>query len=111
MSKIIIKTIKDMIRHNKLSHRDMESIVEDYASLGLKKSEIRSILSLYESHVMKDIGILDRETSNEIKEKLIREFKLEDLIVKKNDNVNQTLKVGDKVYTFNVKEKMRPLKS
>lgn len=108
--KINYKFLKQSIKKKELNLNDFEKIISSYDSFSLSKSQARKLINLYEKDILRNIGILERNTSSSIKEKLEKDYKLERIIVKgKDESIDQTLKIGDLVYSFKVKDKLKNL--
>ena len=122
MKKIFFKQLLKNIRTDSISILDLEDIVNNYMSLNLNKSQVRKLISTYEKNILKNIGILDRDTTDEFKEKIKKDLELSQLIVnnteinKKGQNntnskndIDQQLKVGDIIYTFKLRDKLKDI--
>ena len=104
-----LKTIIERVKKGEINDNELYSLISKYAELGLKKNDLRKIVSVYEKFLMKDKGILGRETSNEIKDHLKKTYGLTDIFSHESNSVDQTLKIQDTIYTFKVKDKLQKL--
>ena len=106
-----IKILLKQIKENKLTITDLNLIVENYLEYGFSKANVRKLISTFEHKTMQNIGVLGRETTSDIKEKLKKDFHVETIIVKNHSDkdINQSFRIGDLVYIFNLKDKLNKI--
>ena len=111
MEKNIFYKLKKLIISNDLDQSQIKSIIENYQILNLTKAKARQLISIYEKVLMRNVGILDRDVSFEIKENIKRQFEIKDIIIKDKQcqNINQRLQIGDTVFSFDIKRKISRL--
>jgi len=103
--------LKKLIKNNELQIRDLSVIVEDSRSeVNLTKHELRVLVNLFEKNIMKNLGILSRKSKNEIVSELKKKFHVENIVINTDKNIDQTLRISDVVYTFDIGQKLDKLK-
>ena len=116
MKKSLIKQLLNEIKEKKVSLSQLEELSLNYLEYGFTKSQVRKCISMFENTLLKDIGILDRNMPEALKQKIKLDLNLKSIIISNNENVennnekekkiDQKLKVGDIIYTFRLQDKL-----